>query len=209
MTETPNPYIVSFTAGGLLLRETNAVLGLLLQENSEDLLVNEASEDRYIKINSESARKRALQEIRNRNRVVGNHFWEKYSNMSDQQQRLMLFYACLKTYKLVFDFHYDVTMPHWKKTNSLPEIFAYESKLDELSGKFDFFENLTESTRRKLVTVYRRMLTESGLVRGKSISSILLPDNFWCFFIELSDSWFLEACFLDPALRKTIKDNCL
>lgn len=201
-------YGTSFTAGGLLHRETNAVLELLLSDQAEELLVQEAAEDRLIHINSESARIRSIREIRYRNRVVGKNFWQIYAEMPENFQKLMLFFACLKTYRLVFDFHFDVTLPNWKKTGNMPEIFSYEWKMDELAGKIDQVGNLSDTTRRKLVTVYRRMLKEAELVRTQKIFSAEAPDDFWCYFIKSGDAWFLEACFLDNLKRKKTKESC-
>jgi len=201
-------YSSSFTAGGLMLRETNAVLELLLSEDPENALIREAKEDRFLRINSESARKRVLQEIRHRKDTVNKDIWKYYVETIDVFKPLLLFYMCLKTYKLVFDFHFDVTLPTWKTTGKMAEHYAYELKLDELSNTDPLVDSWKENTRRKLITVYRRMLNEAGLLISNKLSIPSPPADFWCYALRYGDGWFMEACLLPDKKRRELKEHC-
>lgn len=201
-------YTCSFTAGGLLFHETINVLELLKYENAEEKLFKEAFENRYIKIRSESARKRSLQEIRLRARFTDPIFWVKFSEMKKEEQQLILFFLCLKTYKLIFDFHFTVTIPGWKTTGHLPEHFSYFMKLDDIATNDSEVNTWTESSRIKSVTVYKRMLNEAGLLYKEKLISPQVNDQFWCFFFSKNEDWFPEACFISMTRRNELKDFC-
>ena len=81
----------------------------------EDLvsLSNEIENNRVLQVNSIASRKRFVVEFKRRYAAVPAHFWQTCQNLSEAGQRAGLFYAILKTYKLVFDFHFNVTMKKW------------------------------------------------------------------------------------------------
>ena len=58
---TTDSYLLSFTAGGLLLEETDSLSSYLNDENI-DLIKNEIADNKFLKTNSESARKRIIHE---------------------------------------------------------------------------------------------------------------------------------------------------
>jgi len=198
----------SFTAGGLLFRETTAIAPLLEKDDFVELLAEEVKRNEYIKIRSEAARTRSLREIRKRFINAENDIRKSFLNQSEREQRLTLLYLCMKTYPLVFDMHFEVTIPKINALGSLPDNYHYLSRIDTIAQRQEDSVINTESTRKKLVTVYRRMLNEAGIISKEKPNPIFVPDSFWCPFIQLNDSWFIEACFLTLDQLNTIKDNC-
>jgi len=207
LKKTDEIYSAAFTAGGLLYRETLFVLDLLLHENAEELLTEEVENNKYIRINSQSARQRSLQEIRKRNIYTDNIFWKLFKESDEEQQRLMLFYLCIKAYKLVFDFHFNVTLPKWKINNHVQDSFYYKMRLDEIAMSYTEVDSWTSTTQTKVITVYLRMIKESGFVKNNSLSPVSTESSFWEYFIRKKELWFLEACFFNKVQRdKIIKE---
>ena len=206
--QSKSQYTCSFTAGGLLYHETINVLELLINEGAEENLFKEAFENKFIKIRSESARKRSLQEIRLRARFTDHNFWIKFSDMSKREQQLILFFLSLKTYRLIFDFHFNITLPGWKTTGHIPDHFSYLMKLDEIASHDAEVNSWTESSRLKSVTVYKRMMNEAGLLQKDKLVYPDVSDQFWCFFFSKNEDWFPEACFLSMARRNELKELC-
>ena len=105
-----SPYTAAITGGGFLFTETNALLPLLQSADREALLKDEKLNNRLLKINAETSRNRAIAEIARRYDAMPASFWEDYKNMNEDDQQIALFFVILKTYKICFDFHINVTM---------------------------------------------------------------------------------------------------
>jgi hypothetical protein len=198
----------AFTAGGLLYRETIAVIPLLGQDNFKELLMEEVKRNEYVKIRSEAARTRSLREIRKRFINAGKDLRKDFQNQSEKEQRLTLLYLCMKTYPLVFDLHFEVTIPKINALGSLPENYHYLSRIDTIAQRQEDSVINTESTRKKLVTVYKRMLNEAGIISKERPMTVFVPESFWCTFLQQNDSWFVEACFMNLDQLNTMKENC-
>lgn len=207
MIEQQN-YSASFTAAGLLYRETEAVLGLLKDENVISLLKDEVKNNSCLQVNTEAARKRIVQEIIKRHQAVGAGFWIKFQGSNDEERRLCLFYAILKTYKLIFDFHFDVTLNRWRSSDNEVDNYYYQMKIDEISGNHQEVDQWTDATKLKSITVYLRIMREAGLLKGNTLQKIMVDDNFWCYFIQRNDTWFLDACFVSLTQKKEIIIKC-
>lgn len=204
-----NRYNASFTAGGLLYDETFALLDILMDDDWSNLLQKELEENKLLKINSEAARKRILQEIRKRMDQTDSAFWIYFTDAPEKEKRLLLFYLSLKVYKMVFDFHFNVTVEKFKGGITRPDPYYYQMWLDQMSSTYPELDKLKSSTREKAISVYLRMLKEAGLLRNAILSPAQADDAFWCYFVEKNDPWFLEACLLKEDTRKRLIKSCI
>lgn len=105
-----SPYTAAITGGGFLFSETNALLPLLQPADRVALLKDEKLNNRLLKINAETSRYRAIMEIARRFDTMPASFWADYQAMNEEDQHVALFFVILKTYKICFDFHINVTM---------------------------------------------------------------------------------------------------
>jgi len=112
----------------------------------------------------------------------------------------------LKIYPLVFTFHFDVTIDNWKKGIKTINPYFYQMRLDELSAAYPNVDAWTDSTKKKVISVYTVMLTQAGFVNNKNLQVVMAPDLFWQYFIRNNYKWFLDACFL-PNETKTRLQN--
>ena len=118
-----SPYSAAITGGGFLFTETNALLPLLQSTDREALLKDEKLNNRLLKINAETSRYRAIVEIARRYDTMPSSFWLDYQSMNEENQLVALFFVILKTYKICFDFHVNVTMRKW---NSISKTLVYD-----------------------------------------------------------------------------------
>ena len=204
-------YSASFTAGSLLHKETTALLPLLLSEDSEKLVKQEIKQNNLLKINSENSRERTVREIMKRLTFTDHSFWTLYAGRTVEEQKIMLFYLCLKVYKLMFDFHFNVTVRQWNSSTPTVEPFLYQMELNEISGKVDSVYNWTDATKGKTISVYLRILKDIALLDDKTnrLKSVPVSGDFWNYFIGLREIWFLDACLLPPFTKKNIIDSAL
>lgn len=204
-----NIYSASFTAGGLLYSEFNALLEIISRKDWKDSLAAEIRNNQYLKINSETARIRVITEIKKRIKSIDSIFYDYFMVCNEQEKKLLLFYLMLKVYPLVFSFHFDVTIENWKKGVSIIDPYVYQMKLDELSASNPDVDSWSDQTKRKVITVYIRMLTETGFIINKRLNPIQVNDQFWCYFIQNNNKWFLDTCLIPNETKKRVQNICL
>jgi hypothetical protein len=190
-------YDANFTAGGILFNEFTALENMLLSENFEERISIEEEENNVMGVATNSARKRIISEIKRRYNVALNDFWIYFFGWNENEQKLALFYLCLKTYPLIFDIHFEVTLKKYKLGSPLYS-YDIQMRLDELSSTSSDVESWSESTVKKINTQYRKAMKDAGLYKGKELKKVnhISSDLFWNYFKENDESWFLEACFI-------------
>ena len=201
-----SPYTAAITGGGFLFEETNALLPLLQSPDRVALLKDEKVNNRLLMINAETSRYRAIVEIARRYDAMPASFWNDYQNMSEENQKAALFFVILKTYKICFDFHVNVTMRKW---NSISKSVVYEDidmEFNELSAKDEFVDSWSSKTKRKVASAYLTVLRKVGILDMEGNLHPLNASNYDYYIIH-GEQWFLEACLLQPYEIQLIINN--
>ena len=180
----------------------------MLQPGINEYLTQEAKDNIYLKINTESARKRVVTELKKRIEKVDIQFWQAYSTCNEDEKKLLLFYLCCKTYQLVTDFHFKVTVPGFWTFRYELDTYAFKMYLDELASKDDTVHDWSDSTRKKCITNYVRMLKEAGLVSINKIQKPLVENSFYCYFISQQETWALDIFLLSNLEKETTINYC-
>lgn len=189
-------YDANFTAGGIFYNEFSNLKSYVLEEDFEDLVKNDIEENQILAITTLSARKRIVSEIIRRHKIMPLVFWEFFQNLNESESRLALFYVCLKTYPIVFDLHFEVTVKKQKLGMELAE-YDIQMRLDELSSISTDVENWSEKTIKKINTQYRKAIKDAGLYHKDVLRKPLnTNESFWVYFKENDEVWFLDACFI-------------
>ena len=199
-----SPYTAAITGGGFLFTETNALLPLLQSPDRESLLKDEKLNNRLLQINAETSRYRAIMEIARRYDAMPVSFWNDYQAMNETDQQVALFFVILKTYKICFDFHINVTMRKW---NSISKQLVYEDiemEFSEVSARDEFVDSWSDKTKRKVASAYLTVLRKVGILDKDDNLHPLSASNF-DYYITNGEQWFLEACLLQPYQIDNIK----
>lgn len=195
MKETKKKYDANITAGGLLHNEFTAISPILTDDDFVDKIEKERELNSFIGIPTESARKRVITEIIRRYEIVPTDFWFWYLTLTQNKQKLALFYVCLKTYPLVFDLHLEVAMKKYKTGDYLTP-YSVQMRLDELSASDSEIGNWSENTLDKINSQYRKVLKNCGLLTNETLQAPSnIADSFWEYFDSIGDGWFKELCF--------------
>lgn len=202
-SRSPIKYSISFTAGSLLYEETTRLLNHILNDELEERK-HEIIKDNIIKINSESARKRVLQEIKKRFGAVSKSVWVRYENSNIREQKILLFYTVLKTYPILADFMKEVVVYKWKSLKKDLTARDIELFLDRKSAEHPEIEKWADTTKEKVIQVVQRILKESGILINFKLNALESSEQFWRFFIQLDDPWFLEYALLNKEQRNKI-----
>ncbi len=188
-------YDANFTAGGLYYNEFSNLRDYLLDQNFEEVVIGDVEENRFLAIKTLSARKRVVSEIIRRYKVMSPDFWIFFKGLNEPESKLALLYVCLKTYPIVFDLHFQVTVSKYKTGMDLSE-YDIQMRLDELSTLSKDIESWSNTTIKKINTQYRKALKDAGLFDGLKLRRLNgIREGFWSYYKENDESWFLEACF--------------
>jgi len=194
-------YSTTFAAGTLLHDETLQVLeevdaGMSLEEVEPDVL----------DINSRAGRERRFQEVKRRLDPIEPEIWEDFLRCSPTEQRVVLYYACMKTYDLVADIHMNAVLSAWRSITQELHRSDIQRFLDDQADAHPEIDEWSESTHDKVQQVVRKMLREVGLLKDDRLQRLPLPRSFWTRFVRVGDVWFLEAMFLSKDERSAVVD---
>lgn len=203
-TKKKSPYTAAITGGGFLFEETNILLPLLQSKSRDELLKQEVLKNELLQINSETSRKRCIGEVIRRYNSVSPSFWIDYQAMTEDDQRTALFFVLLKTYKILFDFHTNVTIKRWNSISKAIFIEDIMMEFNEISANDPFVDSWSEVTKKKVASAYLTILRKIGMLDPDNQLQPLSCSNF-DYYIRLEEQWFLEAALLLPYQIETIK----
>ncbi|MES3630065.1 MAG: DUF1819 family protein [Longimonas sp.] len=189
-------YRTTFAAGTLLHDEARCVLRAAGPDGTLDDVSPEV-----LDINSAAGRERRLLEVKRRLQNVEPRIWADLLTLSPAEQRVVLYYACMKTYALVRDIHMNAVLPAWRSIVQSLGAVDIQRVLDAQANTHPEIDTWSPETYDKVQQVVRRMLSEVGLLQGAELQRIQLPYTFWARFARVGDVWFLEAMFLNKEER--------
>ena len=207
MTKISSPYTAAVTGGGFLFEETDALLPLFMAPNSSELIKNEKVNNRLLHINSETSRSRFIHEMKRRYETMPREFWEEYIRMSEEDRRAALLYVILKTYKIAFDFHINVTLKKWRSISKQIENSDFMIEFNEISAKDEFVDSWSDNTKGKIASTYITILRKAGMCDKNGCLQVLKIGNLEFYLTGLGEPWFLEAALLEPYQIENLKKN--
>jgi len=206
--KTNSPYTAAITGGGFLYEETTILLPLLKSKERDALLHDEAVNNRLLHINAETSRKRAIAEVKRRYEAMPSSFWDDFQQMQPSDQQVALFYVILKTYKICFDFHVNVTMRRW---NGIHKSLSHDDlimEFNEIAAHDYFVDTWSETTKKKVVGAYLTILRKVGILDSDDSLHAISCSNF-DYYLSRGEQWFLEACLLQPYEIEKIKKQAI
>lgn len=195
------------TGCAFLYYEFMRILPLLMSNKSDELLKDEILNNKLLQVNSQTSRKKFILEFKRRFNAVPIAFWNEFLTLSEKGQRAGLLYVILKTYKLVFDFHFNVTIRRWNSVDRTLKLIDLMMEFNDISSRDEFVDSWTDNTKRRCASQYLTFLRQSGLLDDKTseLQAIHLEPSEYKYYINKSEEWFLEACLLYPFEINDIK----
>ena len=211
MNKNNSPYTAAITGCAFLYYEFQRILPVLLSADSEEQLKEEIENNQILQINSRKARRTFVLEFKRRFASVPIHFWQTWQGWSETGQRAGLFYAILKTYKLVFDFHFNVTMKQWNSARHQLAKSDIMMELNEIAAHDEFVGSWSENTKARCASQYLTILRQAGLLTDKTneLQAIHPDESELEYYFRSGEEWFLEACLLYPYEINDIKSKLI
>lgn len=206
MTKISSPYTAALTGAGFLQDEMTAILPMLMSPEADTLLEDEKRYNRVLHINAETSRKKAIGEFKRRYKSVPPGFWHDFLNLSREDQTVALFFVMLKTYKILFDFHVNVTMRKWNSVVRQVELSDLMIELYEIAARDAFVDTWSDATKKKVAGSYLTILKKVGMVDYQGALQTLSCGNI-DYYLRIGEPWFLEACLLQPYQIENIKKS--
>ena len=202
-----SPYTATITGCGFLYYEFLRILPLLMSKDSTRLLKEEIDNNLLFQVNSQKARLRFLAEFKRRYNALPISFWNDFLKMNELSQRAGLLYVILKTYRLIFDFHFNVAVKRWNSVDQRLCKTDIMMELSDLSSRDPFVDSWTDNTKSRCASQYLTILRQAGLLQEKTnkLLPIHLPLADYEYYIRSGEEWFLEACLLYPYEVNDIK----
>ena len=196
MKNQTKTYDANFTAGGLLLNEFKALESPIMGTEFERKIQEEEESNSVIGIATMSARKRIIAEIKRRHAIAPIGFWNYFFQWNQPEMKFGLLYLCFKTYPLVLDIHIEVALRKFKTGNTM-NAYDVQMRLDEIASKDDHVSQWSNNTLEKINVQYRKAIKDVGLYDGNHlIRPLKISSNFWQYFEDINEGWFLTACFI-------------
>ena len=155
-------------------------------------------------VNSIRGRRRKTSEITKRLGNADKFVWNDLPDRTPPEQHVVLYYCCLKTYRLLFDFHMDVVLPRWRSSDRSLRPYDVQRFLEERADNHPVIDSWSATTWEKLRQVMLKMLREAGLLKEGRLQPVQLPTAFWARFAKVGGIWFLEALFLNETQRQAV-----
>jgi hypothetical protein len=206
-----SPYSAAITGCAFLLPEFERILPLMMQPDSERLLKDEVETNQIFQVNNRHARRTFVLEFKRRYNSVSLTFWQSWQGWSETGKRVGLFYAILKTYKLVFDFHFNVAIRHWNSIDHTLTKSDLMMEFNEIAAHDEFVDSWSDSTKNRCVSQYLTILRQVGLLTEKTntLQSIRPDNDELAYYFRTGEDWLLDALLLYPYEINEIKSQLL
>ncbi len=206
-----SPYSAAVTGCGFMFDEMNSILPLLMHPDGKEKIKEEIVKNEYLKMNTEKTRKRAMAEFVRRYNAVPASFWEAYLQMSEEAKLIAMFFVLLKTYRILFDFHINVTVNNWQHVSQSVDLDDIKVCINDIAANDEFVDSWSDETKRRVGSFYLTFLRRIGMLGPNStkLVPLSLPAEDFAFYIKCGEDWFLDACLLQPYEINNIRTYAL
>ena len=190
-----------------MFHEMNRCLPLFMSSEADALIKQEIEENNLLMGNSLISRKRFMAEFQRRFKAVPRPFWLWYQTLEEKAQRAALLFVMLKTYRLAFDFHFNVTRK--KFFSIMQELNSSDLEMEyyEIASRDEFVNSWSDATRKKCISSYLTILRHAGMLEAKTnmLLPLVLDNKDYEYYLRCNEQWFLEACLLQQYEIDNIK----
>lgn len=174
---TQERYLLSFTAGGLLISESLIVLNVYLEEKDWEQTQRIITDDNLLQSRTGSTTSRKFSEIKARlDTLTGQQQKLLSEGRSDEQVSLLWLAAC-KRYVFLKELAREIILNKYLSLDLQIESSDVERFIQSQIVWHPELEQISASTQKKIQTVSLRMLREAGILNNSLLiqPSILSP----------------------------------
>lgn len=188
--------------GGLMVEDSAKVFAYLYKSNQQK--IDPAELSAILPIKSESSRKRIFNEIQKRYNQIPPTILEFFLNGSENEQKVILYYASLKLYNLLFDLVFEQLIPKHQRGESTLQSFDVLSFFDSKETQQPEISNWSIRTRKNMVSILLMMLREVGILNKNQIQPINLNSSVWKLWVNQNEAWMLDAALFTKDKKEKV-----
>lgn len=212
MKKGNSPYSAAFTACSFMMYEMTRLLPLFLADNADELIKQEIEENKHLMVNSMSSRKKYILELKRRFNAVPRSFWEDFLNWDEPAQRLGILFVLLKSYRILLEFHLNVTIKKWNSINHELSLNDITMELSQIAANDPFVDSWSDNTKNRVASAYLTFLNQAGVYDKRSMElhpASGIDHSTYAYYVNIGQDWFLEACLLYPYEIEKVKQEAL
>jgi hypothetical protein len=201
-------YSLSFTAGSLMLYETEKLVLLYLEYNDWDKLRSLVVEDNILQKGTLSTRKREFIELKKRVEALSSEELNYFEDASSADIKYLVLLSCFKSYQFIFDFAAEtirnkLLLFDYQILNS-----DYESFFESKALLHENLNTISESTQKKIKQVVFKILEQSDIidsVKNKNIQKPYLSEELLKLIIKDNPKYLRAYLYSDNEINDYIK----
>lgn len=159
-------YNAQISAGSLLLRESRAIARLLLDQADEVVFYRALEIDNILQKKSPASARRMAGLVRNRIGSMDPEFWRLILDSNREVAIQALFAAAINHSRLIEDFLTMVVKEHYRTFKSQLTPGDWRTFIEECELRDSAAASWSDSTKKKLGEVIRRILSEAGYLEN-------------------------------------------
>jgi hypothetical protein len=199
-------YDLGFTSGSLLFKEARVFVDAIEDDQGFMDEIYDVKES-VIPTNSEASRIRIARELRQRFRSFpSSDFLKLLREATDEDFKLILFYAVCRKYTLLADFMLELVRNKWLNLDYELDSRDFESYVYKKMDSHPELVELAKTTRDKLAQVALRMLNEVGILERGRLQKIDANTRILSKIVETGDLWFLDVLLLNDKEKNQLMD---
>jgi len=167
VTDAPVRYALSFTSGGLLVREASAVAPVYLRERDWSQVRDAIEETNLLQARTRAAGVRIAREVVQRLSVLSPVELELLVDATLTERSHVMWAAACRRYALIGEFAEEVLRERFLTLARTVSHEDYDSFCRSKAMWHDELGQVTETSYKKLRQVLFRMMTEAGLLDSK------------------------------------------
>ena len=207
MPPKKNKYSTAFSAGSLLLKESEAIVNNI-NDAQAFMMGDEDVDYHHIPVNSEASKKRYRNEITKRLRSTKDALFIDFFQEGSRNDRLLiLFYATCKHYQLITDFMLESILKKWYNLDYDVTADDFKNFLYRQMDKHQELENLTLNTIKQRSSTVILMMKEVGVLKDGKLQKNEYNPVILKRIASNGDGWFLEALLLNETERNEITEQ--
>ena len=175
---TSENYKLSFTAADLSLTKSVTLTRAYLDDGDWDIVKAKVEKENLLRSRTNSAAKRAFQEIVPRlQNLTQDQFW-LVANGVYQEQQHMLWLAVCKTYAYIRDFAVEVLREKFLRMDYQLSELDYITFFNQKADWHPELESITDSTQNKIKQIMFRVIRQAELVTEENvIQAVIFSDR--------------------------------
>lgn len=196
MKEAIQQYNAEITAGSLLLKESRAIVHLLLQDADDKAWHRAITIDNVLQKTSPASARRMAMLIRKRLELMPREVWGMVVEGTTEVATQSLLAAAIKHSRLLGDFMLHVLRRHYREFNNQLHTREWESFLVECAHIDPAVASWSPITKKKMGQVVYRILAEAGYLdttRSLKLQPVLIAPEVSKFLYTHNEKYVLKC----------------